>query len=167
MAHARSSSLRRRPGPFPWAGVTRAGLTAWFFGNLYEGLVGVPQLLASARSRPRSGVLAVGSPVRYFAPLAGASFAPTVVCLVLAFRGRANRQLTTVAAGCIASAVGLSVYLIRTVNLPLLTANESLSSLDRDRLVRRWHRVNAVRLVALAGALGSLSRLAAGRSRQR
>ncbi|MDR0359594.1 MAG: DUF1772 domain-containing protein [bacterium] len=139
--------------------VALVGLTAWFFGNLYEGLVGVPQLLAGSHSRRERGVLAVGSPVRYFAPVAGVALAPTVVSLVRAGRRGASPPLIGVAAACVASAVGLSGYLIRTVNLPLLTADESLTSWDRDRLVRRWHRVNAVRPVALAGALGSLSRL--------
>lgn len=139
--------------------VALVGLTAWFFGNLYEGLVGVPQLLAGSHSRRKPGVLAVGSPVRYFAPVAGVALAPTAVSLVQAGRTGASPPLIGVAAACVASAAGLSGYLIRTVNLPLLTADVSLTSWDRDRLVRRWHRVNAVRLVALAGALGSLSRL--------
>ena len=139
--------------------VALVGLTAWFFGNLYEGLVGVPQLLAGSHSRRKPGVLAVGSPVRYFAPVAGVALAPTAVSLVRAGRTGASQPLIGVAAACVVSAAGLSGYLIRTVNLPLLTADVSLTSWDRDRLVRRWHRVNAVRLVALAGALGSLSRL--------
>ncbi|WP_163569827.1 hypothetical protein [Fodinicola feengrottensis] len=45
--------------------VAQFGLTAWFFGNLYEAVVGMPQLLADA---PPRGLLKPGSPVRYYAP---------------------------------------------------------------------------------------------------
>lgn len=89
-------------------------------------------------------------------------FAPAVVYRVKASRAGASRQLIAVMAGCMRSAIGVSVYLIRTVSLPLLTANEPLASSDWGTLVRRWHWMNAIRLVALAGALGSLSRLARG-----
>ena len=90
--------------------VARVGLTTWFFGNLYEGLVGVPQLLARSHSPRKPGLLAVGSPVRYFAPVAGVALAPTAVSLVQVGRGGASPRLIGVAAGCVASAVGLSGY---------------------------------------------------------
>ena len=43
----------------------RLGQAAWFFGNLYEAVVGMPQLLADVRSESeRTGPLGTGSPVR-------------------------------------------------------------------------------------------------------
>ena len=49
------------------------------------------------------------------------------------------------------------------MNVPLLTSHESLGERDERRLVRTWHGVNAVRLVALAGARIALERLGKAR----
>jgi hypothetical protein len=67
--------------------------------------------------------------------------------------------LITATAVSMAAAAALSAYLIRSVNLHLLTSDEPLSEHDRHRMVATWHGTNAVRLVALAVAAASLSRI--------
>lgn len=149
---------RQRHQPW-WSAAARLGQAAWFFGNLYEGLVGVPQLLAAARPERPAGLLAAGSPVRYYAPVAMLALGPTGVSLLEGWRSGADRRLITATATCVGSTLALSGYLIRTVNIPLLAGNEPLSEADRHKLIARWHRGNAVRLIALGGATAAFSRL--------
>jgi hypothetical protein len=64
-----------------WARAAHLGQTAWLVGNLYEGLVGMPQLLADARSRRPPGLFTAGSPVRYYAPVAPFALSATGLTL--------------------------------------------------------------------------------------
>jgi len=130
----------------PAATVARFARAAWFFGNAYEGAVGVPQLIASANRH--AGVLATGSPLRYFAPVGPAAVGGTAAVLVRSWRAGADRRAVVAATATSAAAVGLSAYLIRSINIPLLKgeADEEVGL----RLISRWHRGNAVRLCLLA-----------------
>lgn len=147
-----------------WRTAARLGLTAWFFGNLYEGLVGMPQLLADAQPRRAPGLMGPGSPVRYYAPAAPLAFGGTTVSLVKSWKSGSDRRSITVTTVSLASAAALSAYLIRSANLHLLTSDTALSEHDRHRMVATWHATNAMRLVALAVAWASLSRATAERS---
>jgi hypothetical protein len=138
--------------------LARLGIHAWLFGNLYEAVVGMPQSLACARAR-RRGLLGAGSPVRYYVPVAPVAFGATAMTLVHGWRAGADRRAIAASALGIASAAALSGYLIRSVNLPLLTGDEPLSDLDRRRLITTWHLVNGMRLGTLVLAMASLSRV--------
>ena len=142
-----------------WSRAARLGQAAWLFGNLYEGMIGMPQVLADARSVRPAGLLAEGSPVRYFVPVAGIALAPTGITLTQSWRTGADRRLIAATATCLGVALVLSAYLIRTVNVPLLAGHGPLDEPDRGRLVRLWHRGNVVRVVALAVATTLFSRL--------
>ena len=131
----------------------------WLVGNLYEGLVGMPQVLADARPSRPPGLLTRGSPVRYYLPSAPLALGATGVALVQSWRSGGDRQLTIAAGSSVVSALALSGYLIQTVNRPLLTGDGPLTEVERRRLVSTWHRVNAVRILALAAASSTLSRL--------
>jgi hypothetical protein len=132
--------------------VARLGLMAWFFGNLYEGAVGMPQLLAYARHERPPGLLTSGSPVRYYALVAPVALGANAVTLVHDWRSGRGRPLVAATMGCLLGAVALTGYLIRTVNLPLLRTDEPLTELERRQLAAHWHEVNAARLVLLAAA---------------
>lgn len=136
------------------AQLARLGQAAWMFGNLYEAAVGLPQLLSIARAERRPGLFRVGSPVRYFAPVSPLAVGASAVDLVRAWRSRDNRGLVLTSAAGLAAAVGLSGYLIHTVNIPLLSAGD-LGPDERERLVRTWYRANTVRVAALTAAMGS------------
>jgi len=97
--------------------------------------------------------------VRYYAPVAPLAFGATTVTLVKTWRSGGDRRLITASAVSMASASALSAYLVRSVNLRLLASDEPLSEDDRRRMFAVWHRMNAVRLVALAVATASLSRV--------
>jgi len=119
----------------------------------------VPQLLADARPQRPPRLVGPGSPVRYYAPVAPLAFGATTVTLVKTWRSGGDRRLITASAVSMASASALSAYLVRSVNLRLLASDEPLSEDDRRRMFAVWHRMNAVRLVALAVATASLSRV--------
>jgi len=130
----------------PVATVARLARAAWFFGNAYEGAVGVPQLIA--RANRQAGILATGSPVRYFAPVAPAAVGGTAAVLVRSWRTGGDRRAVAAAAATLGAALGLSSYLIRSINVPLLQGKVSEDA--QPQLISRWHRGNAVRLALVA-----------------
>jgi hypothetical protein len=130
----------------PLTAVARLGRAAWFFGNAYEAAVGVPQLIASANRH--AGVLTTGSPLRYFGPVAPAAVGGTAAVLVRSRQTGADRRAVAAAAATLGAALGLSAYLIRSINIPLLKGE--VDEEVRPRLITRWHRGNAVRLCLLA-----------------
>lgn len=155
------TTMNTRPKWLSWRTTARLGLTAWFFGNLYEAMVGMPQLLADAQPQRTPRLMAPGSPVRYYAPAAPLAVAGTAVSLVKTWNSGGNRSLITTTTISMASAAALTAYLVRSVNVHLLKSDVALSEQDRQRMVTTWHTGNAVRLVALVIAGASLSRATA------
>ena len=133
--------------------VAKVGLAAWFFGNVYEGAVGLAQLLAYAQRDRPAGLLTAGSPARYFAPLAPPALVSTVISLAQDWRAGEDRRIVAARATSFIGALALSGYLIPFVNVPLLAAGRSLSDLEWAELCARWHQVNAVRVVLVGVAL--------------
>ena len=159
MMSARRPAWAQRPSRSSWRVAARLGQLAWLFGNLYEGVVGVPQLLGDARAKRAPSLLGAGSPVRFYAPVAPLALGATAVTLVKSWRDGNDQRLIATVAGSTAVATVLSAYLIRTVNVPLLVSAEPLPDGSRRRLIRTWHLMNAVRLVALVAAVSCLLRL--------
>jgi hypothetical protein len=133
-------------GPPPVVTVARFPRAAWFFGNTYEAAVGVPQLIAHANRQ--AGILAAGSPVRYFGPVAPAAVGGTAAVLVRSWRTGGDRRAIAAATATLGAALGLSSYLIRSINVPLVQGKVSEEA--QPRLISRWHRGNVVRLGLLA-----------------
>lgn len=150
---------RRSAATRSWVRVAaRAAQVAWFCGNLYEGVVGIPELLAAAAPRREPSVLGRGSPVRYYAPVAPVAFGATAAVLVR-HRNPADRRRVGTVAASLAAAAGMTGYLVRTVNLPLLTEPDRLTERDRRRLLCTWHATNAARLGLLAVAMTAFEQL--------
>jgi hypothetical protein len=126
--------------------IARLARAAWFFGNTYEAAVGVPQLIASANRQ--AGILNTGSPVRYFGPVGLAAIGGTAAVLVRSWRTGTDRRAVVAATTTLGAALGLSAYLIRSINIPLLKA--TVAQEMRPQLISRWHRGGAVRLALLA-----------------
>ncbi|WP_163509177.1 DUF1772 domain-containing protein [Fodinicola acaciae] len=127
-----------------WRTLGKLGQAAWLCGNVYEAAAGVPELLVAARERRSPGLLAVGSPLRYFAPIAPFAIGATSVALARKWR-TGNKTAIVASAASTAAAVGMTGYLVRTVNVPMLKG-ESTS----DEAVARWHRINYARIGATA-----------------
>lgn len=142
-----------------WAVAARLGHIHWFLGNLYEAMVSMPRLLVDAQPNREPGILAVGSPVRYFAPAAPVTLAATAATLIDSWRSGGDRRVIIAAAASTASAAALTGYLVRTVNRQLLRGGTRLSATESRDLVRIWHRVNLVRLLALAAAVEAQRRV--------
>ncbi|MHA6621864.1 anthrone oxygenase family protein [Pseudonocardia sp. DLS-67] len=131
------------------------GLAHWFFGNLYEEVVRMPARIAD--QPPTGGAFAPGSPVRYYVPAAPVTLATTLACVATGWHRRADRPALTAAALLTATGAVLTGHLVRSVNLPLLdAARRPADPAERRRLVGHWHRVNRVRLVAVAAAVVAL-----------
>ncbi|WET80789.1 DUF1772 domain-containing protein [Amycolatopsis sp. QT-25] len=126
-----------------WARIATVGQAHWFFGNLCEAVVDVPRL-TGGRS---AGLLVPGSPARYFLPAAPATIGATALALTGSWRDGGDRRAIVTAAAGTAVATGITVHLVRSVNLPLLT--EQPDQVRREELAKKWHRANLVRLALL------------------
>lgn len=133
-----------------WAGTQpNSPVAHWLFGNLYEEIVGVPGLVAA---NPPGGVLAQGSPARYFLPVA-----PLTVSSVVALAATERTRPAVAAAAFTVAGAALTGPLVRTVTLDLLTGRAT-DPADPARLVRTWHRVHRVRLALVGAAAVALAR---------
>jgi hypothetical protein len=131
--------------------LAQIGLAQWFFGNVYEAVVKVPDLIATGR-HPATP-LAAGSPVRYYLAALATAFPALCVAGVANWGERRSRPWLLAALTCSLAGAGLTAYLVRTVNLRLLIGSHDTPAPERERLLRTWHRLNLVRVAAVAGAL--------------
>lgn len=129
--------------------VMQFGIAQWFFGNVYEAVVKIPERLAADRDPPT--LLGPGSPVRYYAPLVPVTAVSTVRAVVTT--GGSGRVWAAVAATCWGTGVGMTAYLVRKVNLKLFFGDEPPPAAERDALIRTWYRVNVLRTAAAGAAL--------------
>ena len=142
--------------------LARAAHLQWLFVNLYEAVVRMPDRLADAHEDPtrQPGTWAPGSPARYHVATAPVVIGSTAAALVDGVRNDGDRAALLVAGACSASGVALTGYLVRRVNLRLLDGGAPVGPDERRALVSRWHRVNRIRLVALAVGSVALTRAA-------
>jgi hypothetical protein len=159
-AMSNDSGLSPRHIRRPWAAAANLGQLSWFFGNLYEATVDVPRLLLDAQEQRRPGFMTPGSPLRYYAPVAPLTIAVTTAALIDAWRAGGDRRMVVAATLNMAVAVALTGYLVRTVNVRMLSSATPPESSERQRMIKTWHRANGVRLTAVAGALFTLRRAA-------
>ncbi|WP_232667149.1 anthrone oxygenase family protein [Pseudonocardia sp. TRM90224] len=138
--------------------IARAANAHWFFGNLYEELVRMPDRLADEHD---SGRARLPSPVRYYVPALPALVGGAVAAAVTGRRGPARGALATAAVSTVAG-VGLTGFVVRTVIFRLIDDGPPLEQAERERLITRWHRVNRVRLVLAAVAAIAYDRAARG-----
>ena len=147
--------------------VAEVGLAHGLFGNLYEGVVRVPDHLARHRDlevpaghRVGPGaLLAVGSPVRYYLPVAPITAGAVLVAAATGWQRSGDRRDLAAAAVGMVSAAGITSYAVRGIIVPVLFAPHPPDSAERDRLLRRWHRLNVIRMVAGAVAWSGVRRV--------
>lgn len=161
-------SRRRRRATAALLALARLGYAHWFFGNLYEAVVRVPDHLArtgtaAAEDGRPTALLRPGSPVAYYVPGAPITVGATLGALVAGWDTPGDRRWLATAAACTLSGVAATAYLVRAVNLRLFFARESVSPAERDRLLRTWYRLNGFRLVAVGGAWLAAHRAASRR----
>jgi Domain of unknown function (DUF1772) len=143
-----------------WAAVAGLGQIHWFFGNVYEAVVDVPQLLVDAQPNRVPRLLGAGSPLRYYVPAAPVTLVATVVALVGSWRSGGDRTMIATAAASTAGAAAVTAYLVKIVNLRLLGGGTPISAAEGRSLVSTWQRGNLVRLLLLGIAALALRRTA-------
>lgn len=151
--------------------LAQLGQAQWFFGNLYEALVHIPDRMAvevdsnvRGERHSLSSVLRSGSPVRYWLPAAPLALATAIGALIAGWDTPRQRAWLGASAASTVSGVLLTTYVVRAINAKLLFAAEPLPPTDREQLLRRWHRLNRLRL-ALAGIAWLAAQGALARSR--
>ena len=133
------------------------GHAHWFFGNLYEAVVLAPgwRSIAGEPLRMGEGILAPGSPVRYYIPATPLTIVVTVSAGIVGWSALPELRLP------LASGVGFSLasaavtaYIVARVNLRLFFADDTTAE-QKAILARRWTTLNYARLATLiaAGAL--------------
>jgi hypothetical protein len=136
--------------------IAQLGHAHWFFGNLYEAVVKVPDRLAedpnleirSDRITPRS-LLRRGSPVLYFLPGAPVAIGAPLATLAAGWTSQAHdRKWLAVSAGCSLAGGLLTGYIVRQLNTRLFFTVDQPDRAERDVLLRQWHLLNYARLAA-------------------
>jgi hypothetical protein len=136
--------------------LAQLGHAQWFFGNVYEAVVKVPELLsdsAQATDQPARSVLGPGSPVRYYLPAVPVALAGTLGAVINGLDSPGGRRWLAVSTGCFACGAALTGYLVRKVNLNLFFGAEPPPPAERDALLRTWYRLNVLRTAAAGGAV--------------
>ena len=130
------------------------GHAHWFFGNLYEAVVRVPDRMLdeAVPAAQATAVLRPGSPLRYYVPGLPFTVPAALVALVAGWEVPRPRRWLAVFVGCSAAGAALTGYLVRRVNVPLFFSAEPVGDAERAALLRTWYRLNGVRLALLLGA---------------
>jgi hypothetical protein len=135
----------------------------WFFGNLYEVVVRIPDRLASEDQRLDS-LLGRGSPVRYYLPGIPLIVGATLASIASGWSSRHQRPWLVALGSATFSGIALTAYVVRTVNRRLFVAGQTMTPTERERLLRIWYRLNFARIVAAGAAWLIAARLADART---
>lgn len=127
--------------------VARVGQAQAFFGNVYEAVVKVPHWFAHERSLVGRTPLRAGSPTLYFVPAGPVTLTASVGALVAG--GHDRRWLATSTAASVAAGL-VTAYVVTQVNKRLFLDAAAPAPEEQEVLLRRWYRLNAVR-IALVG----------------
>src|SRR4051794_11359378 len=103
--------------------VLALGYLYWLFGNLYEAVVKVPDLLARA---PLTSAVGVGSPIRYYVPAIVLVVGALGTALVLT-RTRMERTSLIVISASLLAALFITAYSVKVVNLRLFVAGTQVT----------------------------------------
>ena len=125
-------------------------LAQWFFGNLYEAVAIVPNLMSLIDLKSRAGEALfetkTRSPIAYYVP-ASALALPllTILTVTALLRHTAGVPYIVSACGFVIAGGALTVYIVRSVNLELFF--EPPSDLVRaGTLLAKWKMLNYLRL---------------------
>jgi hypothetical protein len=143
----RGSSRRRVAGTL--LNVARLGQAHAFFGNVYEAVVKVPHTYAHDRSLAGRSRLRPGDPTLYFVPAGPIALVASVGALVA---GERDRRWLAASTGASVAAGLVTAFVVTKVNNRLFTDAEAPPPEERDVLLRRWYRLNAVRFTLLGAA---------------
>jgi hypothetical protein len=125
-------------------------LANWFFGNLYEAIALVPNLmpLIALKSRASEALFETKarSPIAYYVPASALALPLLAVLTITALlRHAAGASYLLSACGLVLAGGALTVYIVRSINLELFF--EPPADLVRaGRLLANWQMLNYLRL---------------------
>jgi hypothetical protein len=139
-------------------GVAEFSHAHWFFGNLYEALVKIPDRVAATEASPGlpRSPFGAGSPGRYYAPIAPINAPAAIAALVAGWNHSNSRGWLIADAASSTTGAAATGYLLRSINPDLFFRPQPLSEERRKPLLKRWYRVHALRLAASAVALAAI-----------
>lgn len=129
--------------------IAQLGYAEWLFGNLYEAIVRVPDLLADGCL---TSILGQGSPVLYYVPGALISFGATFVAILTGWKYTRERGMFVAVVVALMAGGIATAYLVRTVNLNLFIHGNLVAEAQRRRMLNIWYPVNLFRLGTTATA---------------
>ncbi|HEU5389265.1 MAG TPA: anthrone oxygenase family protein [Streptosporangiaceae bacterium] len=148
--------------------IAQLGQAQWFFGNLYEAVVRIPERIAAESGshlrseRPSlSTLFRPGSPVRYYLPTAPVTLAAAIAAVIAGWDEPQDRKWLGASAASTVSGAMLTAYVVRQINYKLFFAAQPLAAAEQQELLRRWHRLNKLRLTASGVAWLTGQRVAA------
>ena len=132
-------------------------LAQWFFGNLYEAIALVPNLMPLIALKSRAGEALfktkARSPIVYYVPASALALLLLAVLTATAWlRHAAGVPYIVSACGLVLLGGVLTVYIVRSINLELFF--EPPADLVRaDRLLVKWQLLNYLRLTLSLAAI--------------
>jgi hypothetical protein len=129
--------------------LARVGQAQAFFGNVYEAVVKVPHTFAENRELAGRTPFRRGNPTLYFVPAGPVTLAASVAALAV---GEQDRRWLGASTTATVAAGALTAYVVTKVNHPLLLNEKAPTAQEREVLLRRWYRLNAVRMALLGTA---------------
>jgi hypothetical protein len=137
--------------------IAKLAYAHWFFGNLYEAVARIPDHLSDKyeegeRDDRLPTIASQGSPVRYYVPGVPIVIGATLSALLAGWESRRDRPWLAAVAFNALTGLAVTVYLVPAVNLRLFVRGQPLTSADQQRLLKKWYRLNAVRLLAVGAA---------------
>lgn len=143
------TTSERMKGTITMLSLAQVGYAEWLFGNLYEAIVRVPDLLAGGRI---ASILGSGSPVLYYLPGGVVAFGATLVAVIAGWKSARDRGLLVAVAVTVLAGGVATAYVVRTVNLSLFIHGNSIAEPERSKMLSLWYRVNLFRLGTTAAA---------------
>lgn len=132
-------------------------LAQWFFGNLYEAVALVPNLVSLFKLTNRSGEALfkskMRSPVAYYVPAVALVVPIEIKLAVVSVRDHAPGA-GFIVASCILHFVGIGItfYMVRNINLYLFFKPQ-VDLLRTRKLLHTWSVLNFIRIPVAAAAL--------------
>ncbi|MBV8097838.1 MAG: DUF1772 domain-containing protein [Verrucomicrobia bacterium] len=160
-----SSTQRQEEQVVAFLALAQLGYAHWFFGNLYEAVVKVPDRLSKKESAagedpPQMSLLSSGSPVRYFLPGVPVVIGSVASAMLPGWKWRSARPWFVSLALSTLLGFVVTAYLVRTVNFKLFFASQPVTEAERAHLLRIWYRANILRLLTTGSAWLIAARLA-------
>ena len=127
----------------------------WFFGNAYEQVVIVPNLLwgdpliklASFRT-----FFATSNPIYFYVPVLPFTILAQATALYLAWRDPAQRRRPLTSTGFLVAALALAVFIVVYINLYIFFGPLPTDANVVHRLVLLWTCLNPIRMALVASA---------------